>query len=63
MGEKQNWPIEFVDGFLEKLYIRVPWSSLFKESTYLEVTGLKLTIQPKQRNESGNSYFIIFKFN
>lgn len=53
LGEKQNWPLEFVDGFLEELTVFVPWASLLKESTNLEVKGLKLTLQPKQRDEGG----------
>ncbi|KAI4468676.1 autophagy-related 2 isoform a [Holotrichia oblita] len=53
LGEKQNWPMEFVDGYLEKLSINVPWTSLLKESSFVEVKGLKLTVQPKQRTENG----------
>lgn len=53
LGEKQNWPLEFVDGSLEELFISVPWSSLLKDSSYIEVRGLKITLQPKQRNDCG----------
>lgn len=57
LGEKQNWPMEFVDGYLEQLYVTVPWTSLLSDSSSVEVTGLKLTIQPKQRQESATSVF------
>ncbi|KAJ8924233.1 hypothetical protein NQ315_007024 [Exocentrus adspersus] len=57
LGEQQNWPMEFVDGYVQKIYLRVPWSSILKDGCYIEVTGLKLTIQPKQRHESATSLF------
>ncbi|KYB26228.1 Autophagy-related protein 2 homolog B-like Protein [Tribolium castaneum] len=57
LSEKQNWPLEFVDGSIEKLFISVPWSSLLKESSTIEVTSLRITMQPKQRNESATSMF------
>lgn len=57
LGEQQNWPMEFVDGYIDKLYLKVPWSSILKDSSYVEVTGLKLTLQPKQRHESATSMF------
>ncbi|XP_044263557.1 autophagy-related protein 2 homolog A isoform X3 [Tribolium madens] len=52
LSEKQNWPLEFVDGSIENLFISVPWSSLLKESSTIEVTSLRITMQPKQRYES-----------
>ncbi|KRT81121.1 hypothetical protein AMK59_6232 [Oryctes borbonicus] len=57
LGEKQNWPMEFVDGYLEKLSITVPWTSLLKDSSFVQVEGLKLTVQPKQRTENATSMF------
>lgn len=53
LGEKQNWPLEFVDGYLDKLFISIPWTAILKESCFIEVKGMKLTLQPKQRRESG----------
>lgn len=69
LGEKQNWPLEFVDGSLEELFISVPWSSLLKDSSYIEVRGLKITLQPKQRNDCGmfwtdlRSFMLLFCLN
>ncbi|KAF5283909.1 hypothetical protein FQA39_LY04729 [Lamprigera yunnana] len=57
LGEKQNWPMEFVDGYVEELFVSVPWSSLLKDSSFIEVRGLKITVQPKQRNECATSMF------
>ncbi|XP_072387744.1 autophagy-related protein 2 homolog A isoform X1 [Diabrotica undecimpunctata] len=57
LGEKQNWPIEFVDGYIENLYVRVPFMSILKDPSYVEVKGCKITVQPKQRHESATSMF------
>lgn len=53
LGETQNWPIEFVDGYIEKIHISLPWTSVFSESSQVEICGMKLTVQPKQRKEDG----------
>lgn len=57
LSEKQNWPIEFVDGFIDKLFVSVPFMSILKDPSYVEVQGLKITVQPKQRHESATSMF------
>ncbi|XP_076166580.1 autophagy-related 2 isoform X3 [Ptiloglossa arizonensis] len=57
MGEQQHLPLEFVDGFVEEMSLSIPWSALLSEASYIEVTRLKLTVQPKQRAESGTSMF------
>ncbi|XP_049811820.1 autophagy-related protein 2 homolog A [Schistocerca nitens] len=57
LGEQQNLPVEFVDGFVEQMSVSIPWSSLLSSSSYVEVSGLVLTIQPKQRADSGTSMF------
>lgn len=49
--------MEFVDGYIEQMSISVPWSSLLKDSSHIEVRGLNITIQPKQRAESATSMF------
>lgn len=61
LGEKQNWPLEFVDGYVEKLIVSIPFTAILKESALIEVHGLKLTLQPKQRQECGEhtNYFIV----
>ncbi|GFG37838.1 hypothetical protein Cfor_03151 [Coptotermes formosanus] len=57
LGEQQNLPIEFVDGYISQMSVSIPWSSLLKDSSFVEVMGLMLTIQPKQRADSGASMF------
>lgn len=57
LGEQQNLPIEFVDGYISQMSVSIPWSSLLSDSSFVEVVGLMLTIQPKQRADSGASMF------
>lgn len=61
MGEQQNWPMEFVDGYVEQMSISVPWSALLKDSSNIEVKGLNITIQPKQRSDNGKLVILPFK--
>jgi autophagy-related protein 2 len=58
LGEQQNLPIEFVDGYISQMSVSIPWASLLRDSSFVEVTGLMLTIQPKQRADSGMSIVI-----
>lgn len=46
-------PVELVDGFVECISVSIPWSALIQDSTKLEVSGLELTLQPKQREDNG----------
>ncbi|XP_017890148.1 autophagy-related protein 2 homolog B isoform X2 [Ceratina calcarata] len=57
MGEQQHLPLEFVDGFISEMSISIPWSGLLSEASFVEVTSLRLTVQPRQRAESGTSMF------
>ncbi|KOC64737.1 Autophagy-related protein 2 like protein B [Habropoda laboriosa] len=57
MGKQQHLPLEFVDGFVAEMSVSIPWSALLSEASYVEVTSLRLTVQPRQRAESGTSMF------
>ncbi|XP_015509682.1 autophagy-related protein 2 homolog B [Neodiprion lecontei] len=57
MGEQQHLPVEFIDGFVEEMSVSIPWSALLSEASYVEVTGLRLTVQPRQRVDTGTSMF------
>lgn len=57
MGEQQHLPLEFVDGFISEMSVSIPWSALLSEASYVEVKGLKITVQPRQRSETGTSMF------
>lgn len=49
--------MEFVDGYIEQMSITIPWASLLKDSSNIEVRGLNVTVQPKQRAENATSMF------
>lgn len=57
LGEQQQLPLEFVDGFVAEISFSIPWSSLLSEASYVEVKGLRLTVQPRQRTKTGTSMF------
>ncbi|KYM93249.1 Autophagy-related protein 2 like protein A [Atta colombica] len=57
MGEQQHLPLEFVDGFIMEISLSIPWSALLSQASYVEVKGLRLTVQPRQRIETGTSMF------
>ncbi|KAE8748880.1 hypothetical protein FOCC_FOCC004474 [Frankliniella occidentalis] len=57
LGEQQNFPVEFVDGYISEISVSIPWKSLLNESSYVEVKGLAFTVQPKQRADNGTSMF------
>ncbi|XP_043255081.1 autophagy-related protein 2 homolog A [Colletes gigas] len=57
MGEQQHLPLEFVHGFVAEMSISIPWSTLLSEASYVEVTSLRLTVQPRQRKKSSTSMF------
>lgn len=54
LGEKYNLPIEFVDGFIRSVTVTFPWFSPLGENSTVELEGLMMTVQPKQRVEDGN---------
>jgi autophagy-related protein 2 len=43
-----------VDGYVSEMSVSIPWKALFTDSCFVEVTGMQLTIQPKQRADDGN---------
>lgn len=57
MGEQQHLPLEFIDGFILEISLSIPWSALLSQASYMEVKGLRFTVQPRQRVETGTSMF------
>lgn len=49
LSEEYNLPLEFLSGSIDFVSIFVPWTSLLSENTVIEVKGLKLVFQPKER--------------
>ena len=37
--------------------VSIPWLTLLSDASYVEVTGLRVTVQPKQRSDTGTSMF------
>uniref|UniRef100_T1JN27 Autophagy-related protein 2 n=1 Tax=Strigamia maritima TaxID=126957 RepID=T1JN27_STRMM len=56
IGETYRLPVEFVDGYIANISVSVPWLSILKESSYVEVQGLSVTVQPKQRLNDGSMF-------
>ncbi|KAK9884101.1 hypothetical protein WA026_005041 [Henosepilachna vigintioctopunctata] len=57
MGENHNLPMEFVDGHIGELQMKIPWRTLLKDSVMVEIRGLNITLQPKQLKEDASSMF------
>ncbi|XP_045776886.1 autophagy-related protein 2 homolog A [Maniola jurtina] len=55
LGDNQNWPIEIVDGHMREITVTVPWSTILKDDSIVEINGLSLTVQPKVRAEPVSS--------
>lgn len=53
LGDEKNLPVEFVDGFVSEIAVSIPWATLFSDSIFVEVSGLHVTVQPKQRPDNG----------
>jgi autophagy-related protein 2 len=53
LGEQQNLPVELVVGSVSKISISIPWITLMRDSSTVEVDGLNLVIQPKRRADNG----------
>lgn len=57
LGEQQQLPLKFTDGFITEVSISIPWAALLSEASYVEVRSLRLTVQPRQRSDTGTSMF------
>ena len=57
MGKQQQLPLQFIDGSIEEMSISIPWFSLLAEASYVEIRGLRLTVQPRKREDTGTSMF------
>lgn len=55
LGDSQNWPLEIVDGYMKEITVTIPWSTLLKDDSIVEVNGLLLAVQPKVRTEPVSS--------
>ncbi|XP_062621343.1 autophagy-related protein 2 homolog B-like, partial [Saccostrea cucullata] len=50
--DSSSVPLEIIDGFINQICVSVPWTNLIQSSTELEIQGLELTVQPRQRSQN-----------
>jgi autophagy-related protein 2 len=53
LSEEQGFPVKFLDGSIAEVSVSVPWSALLSESSYVEIKGLTLVVEPKQQSKNG----------
>ncbi|KAM6157924.1 autophagy-related protein 2 homolog A isoform 1-T1 [Rhynchocyon petersi] len=46
-------PLELVEGFVDSIEVAVPWASLLTDHCIVNVSGLQLTLKPRQGPDSG----------
>nr|XP_045593817.1 autophagy-related protein 2 homolog B-like isoform X2 [Procambarus clarkii] len=51
VADQLNLPLRFVDGYIGEICVSIPWHALLSESCFVEVSGLMVTIEPKQMSE------------
>ncbi|KAK7082787.1 Autophagy protein [Halocaridina rubra] len=49
VADHLNLPMRFVDGYIGEICVSIPWHAILSESCFVEVSGLMLTVEPKQR--------------
>lgn len=47
-----------MDGHVREITVTVPWSTILKDDSIVEINGLSLTVQPKVRAEPGILHYI-----
>ncbi|KAL1435283.1 hypothetical protein MTO96_011200 [Rhipicephalus appendiculatus] len=56
LGEKFNLPVRFVEGFITSIEVAIPWSKPLTDNSVVEVDGLMLTVQPKERIDDASMF-------
>nr|XP_020020532.1 autophagy-related protein 2 homolog A isoform X3 [Castor canadensis] len=46
--ESMDWPLELAEGFVGSIEVAVPWAALLTDHCTVRVSGLQLTLQPRQ---------------
>lgn len=46
--ESMESPLELVEGFVGSIEVAVPWAALLTDHCTVRVSGLQLTLQPRQ---------------
>lgn len=56
LGEKFNLPVRFVEGYISTIEVVIPWSKPLTDNSFVEVDGLMLTVQPKERVDDSSMF-------
>lgn len=56
LGEKFNLPVRFVEGYITSIEVAIPWSKPLTDNSFVEVDGLMLTVQPKERIDDASMF-------
>lgn len=62
LSDEQGFPVEFLDGSIAEVSVSVPWSALLSDSSFVEIKGLCLVVNPKQQCKNGMKLKTIVKF-
>jgi len=57
LSEEQGFPVKFLDGSIAEVCVSVPWSALLSESSFVEIKGLTLVVEPKQQSKHGFQFY------
>lgn len=53
--ESMESPLELVEGFVGSIEVAVPWAALLTDHCTVRVSGLQLTLQPRQGQGEGKA--------
>ncbi|XP_055954080.1 autophagy-related protein 2 homolog B-like [Argiope bruennichi] len=59
-SEEYKLPVEFVDCSIDSLSFQVPWMNFANKNSIIEVKGLKLIVQPKERPDDDPMFSSMF---
>jgi hypothetical protein len=55
-----NIPFEIVKAYVGEINLLIPWTSLLRENSLLDIKALELTIRPKRTNDQSKSKKVAF---
>lgn len=53
MCTSQGLPIEILEGHVASVSVSIPWSAPLSDDSFVDVSGLVVTIRPKARIDHG----------
>ena len=49
-----NVPLEIVKAYVGEINISIPWTSLLRDNSLLDIKGLEITVRPKRSVDQSN---------